>query len=294
LRLTPPKSADLAPRRSVLRIRRARAARRSGNRYASHATYPAVWGRGACDIRSGMQQPAIDTVFVDVGGTLWPNAWPLTPALRDGRVEAVSSAVDVDPSRGRSLLTSVVEQIDEGLAIPLDEAADVVIRRVLDGHRLDASPATIRRLRQALCLNLGELVTPFAYADALLSGIRALGLRCIILSNTTFRDAEVYARDFAALHWTDWIDACVTSVDVGFAKPDRRIFTAALDAAASDPRRCVMIGNSERADIAPAAELGMRTILVAIEVPLPPSTKASTSVASLRGALAVLRSWVTT
>jgi len=37
---------------------------------------------------------------------------------------------------------------------------------------------------------------------------------------------------------------------------DQRIFTAALPAAASDARRCVMIGNSERADIAPAAELG--------------------------------------
>src|SRR5947209_3356637 len=35
----------------------------------------------------------IDTVFVDVGGTLWPNTWPLTPALERDRRDAVAAAL---------------------------------------------------------------------------------------------------------------------------------------------------------------------------------------------------------
>jgi putative hydrolase of the HAD superfamily len=84
----------------------------------------------------------------------------------------------------------------------------------------------------------------------------------VILSNTTFRDAEVYARDFETLGWTRWIDACVTSVDAGCRKPDPTIFQMAIRAAGTSAKRCVMIGDSEEADILPATALGMRTIRI--------------------------------
>ena len=69
-------------------------------------------------------------------------------------------------------------------------------------------------------------------------------------------------------------------------------FQAALELAGAPPRSCAIIGNSEEADIAPAAVLGLRTILVAIEEPPPAGTIADATATSLREALRILRSWV--
>jgi FMN phosphatase YigB (HAD superfamily) len=73
----------------------------------------------------------------------------------------------------------------------------------------------------------------------------------------------------------------VTSVDVGFRKPHHRIFQAALDRAECAPDRCVLVGNSEPLDIQPAVSLGMRSILVAIEDPLPAPSAADAVTTSL-------------
>jgi FMN phosphatase YigB (HAD superfamily) len=234
----------------------------------------------------------IETVFVDVGGTLWPNTWPLTPAIREGRARALDLALVV-PGAGVPVLAAIVESIDEGLAASNDESVEAVIERVLASHKLSNDASLVRRVRQALSVNLDELVPPFAHAGELLQGIKQLGSRCVILSNTTFRDAEMYARDFRTLDWSRWIDDCITSTDVGAAKPDNRIFAAALNSAASTADRCVMIGDSERADIAPARRLGMRAILVAIEDPPPLSTSANCCATTLSEVLDVLREWQT-
>lgn len=106
-----------------------------------------------------------------------------------------------------------------------------------------------------------------------------------------FRDAEMYQRDFEALGWAAWVDGCVTSVDAGCRKPDQRIFELALEVAGSRPERCVMVGNSEYADIAPAVRMGMRAILVAIEDPPPLTTAAGACVTALDLTLDVLQKW---
>jgi FMN phosphatase YigB (HAD superfamily) len=134
-------------------------------------------------------------------------------------------------------------------------------------------------------------VTPFPIAGELLRGIKRLGAHCVIVSNTTYRDAEMYHRDFEELGWSEWIDECVTSIDVGWSKPNIRIFEAALVGARCSAGRCVMVGDSEEADIAPAAYLGMRSILVAIEKPPPPTSSADACAARLDEVLAILSSW---
>jgi hypothetical protein len=56
-------------------------------------------------------------------------------------------------------------------------------------------------------------------------------------------------------------------------------------------RRVWMIGNSEANDIEPAIELGIRTIRVAIEEPLPTSSAAHAVVTTLDAALAIIDNW---
>jgi len=118
-----------------------------------------------------------------------------------------------------------------------------------------------------------------------------LGVRVVVVSNTVFRDGEVYAKDFRSLGWSGWIDGCVTSIDVGAAKPDQQIFAAALECAGAPAAHCVMIGNSERADIVPAVRRGMRAIRVSIEEPLPRTTAADSHATSLLDVVEILRRW---
>jgi hypothetical protein len=78
-----------------------------------------------------------------------------------------------------------------------------------------------------------------------------------------------------------FVDYRVTNVRVGNA----------AEATASE---CVVVGDSEEKDIAPAvAPNGMRSILAAIEQPPPSRTAADAVVTSLDHAGEILRSWVT-
>ncbi len=234
-----------------------------------------------------MSSRVIETVFVDFGGTLMPNALPMTAELEEGLARSVSAVLGLEPARAAAL----IKRIDAVAQSAPDDQADDVIAEALVGYGLTPDEVMVRRVRQALCVPLSAALSPFPHAGDLLAGLKRLGTCCVILSNTAFRDAEMYQRDFEALGWAAWVDGCVTSVDAGCRKPDQRIFELALEVAGSRPERCVMVGNSEYADIAPAVRMGMRAILVAIEDPPPLTTAAGACVTALDLTLDVLQKW---
>jgi FMN phosphatase YigB (HAD superfamily) len=80
----------------------------------------------------------------------------------------------------------------------------------------------------------------------------------------------------------------VTSVDAGCRKPDPRIFAMAVTLAGVPARDCVMIGDSEEADIGPAMAFEMRTIRVVDAVV---DSAADAVVTSLAQALETIRVW---
>lgn len=52
----------------------------------------------------------------------------------------------------------------------------------------------------------------------------------------------------------------ITSEEIGFEKPDQRMFSAALRALAFPPDECIMIGDSVETDVMPAISQGMHAI----------------------------------
>jgi len=66
----------------------------------------------------------------------------------------------------------------------------------------------------------------------------------------------------------------VTSVDAGDLKPHPAVFDMARRRAGVPAERCVVIGNKEENDVAPALALGMRAILVHPDDPPPASSRA--------------------
>jgi len=243
---------------------------------------------------------SIGTVFVDVGGTLLPNGLLVSAAAHQRRLRALSSVLASGRRVPRAELAApapeataalVAGEVDAEMDAAPEQPADALIASALAAHGFELGGEMVRRARQALCVPLAGNLAPFEHAPQLLSAIKDMGLGCVVVSNTTFRDAELYRQDFEAFGWDGWVDGYVTSVDAGCCKPDERMFRLALDMAATPPERCVMVGNSEEADIVPALRLGMQAIRVAIEEPAPAVTAAGACVTGLDQAARVLRAW---
>jgi FMN phosphatase YigB (HAD superfamily) len=214
--------------------------------------------------------------LLDVGGTLWPDRAPERVNLHDGRT--MDSGSFTRMALGAALPGCSDRQV-RGIAIALRRAA----KELQAGEEIDTHGA-IREITALLAL--GELpphiingiqramIVPFVGTMPFFPGtpelfrtVRHLGLTCVLISNTVWRDAAAYREELANCEFAHDIRGIVTSQDVGFSKPHRRMFETALSIGAASANEAVMIGNSERNDITPARAMGMRTIRVCIEEP---------------------------
>lgn len=78
----------------------------------------------------------------------------------------------------------------------------------------------------------------------------------VVVTNATTR----LARDVAALGLAGHVDAIVNSAELGFAKPDPRIYHAAAEVAGVPPSRCLFVDDSA-GNVAAARKLGMTGLL---------------------------------
>jgi FMN phosphatase YigB (HAD superfamily) len=229
-----------------------------------------------------MRRP-LDAALIDVGGTLWPNSWPLREGDGLGRHQRVAAAMPaLEPHLVDALVADLIRSSrmgDEARSISTETtieiaSAGVLIATSLERQGLPADGPSVMRIRRAMALPVADRMKPLPGAVELLAGIQSLGLRAVIASNTYWRDAESYWDDFRVMGLAGYVNAIVTSVDAGHLKPHPAVFEMAMQAAGAPAARCVVIGNKEENDIAPALALGMRTILVHPDDPAPASSRA--------------------
>jgi putative hydrolase of the HAD superfamily len=79
----------------------------------------------------------------------------------------------------------------------------------------------------------------------------------------------------------DFIDAVVTSAEVGEAKPSPRVFERALALARVDPGEALHVGDKVDNDVAGAAAAGVRGVLIQREGEPPPGVEAIRSFSEL-------------
>ena len=229
----------------------------------------------------GERKRALEVALIDVGGTLWPNAWPLRATDGEGRRARLAGALPhLPPSKLEVFVDDLLERSrfgDEARALTtevvLPDDAATIVTHCLSAHGLDPDAATVARIRRAMALPIGDR-NPLPGAHELLAESHALGLRNVIASNTYWRDAQSYWEDFRAMGMAQHIDAIVTSNDAGHLKPHPAVFEMAVRWAGVPADRCVVIGNREENDIDPALALGMQTILVYPDDPKPTSSRA--------------------
>jgi FMN phosphatase YigB (HAD superfamily) len=224
---------------------------------------------------------ALQAALIDVGGTLWPNSWPIRQTDGAGRLARVRASLpelsDAQVDAIVSDLTNRTRETHGGAPNPGDYTrigADILVADCLQRHQVTPDPSAVARVRRAMAIPVADRIRPLPGAVELLEQVNTLGLRCVIASNTYWRDAESYWEDFRLLGMADLVDAIVTSVDAGHLKPHPAVFELAMRAAGAGAEGCVYIGNKEDNDIEPALALGMRTILVHPDDPLPKSSRA--------------------
>jgi HAD superfamily hydrolase (TIGR01549 family) len=125
-------------------------------------------------------------------------------------------------------------------------------------HELIADgPGVDRALANALYDVM--LDTWHAYDDTIptLRALREAGIRTCLLSNAGVPIASVLDRDGI----TPWFDEIVLSYQVGFVKPDPRIFHAALDALGMPAGDVLMVGDNANDD-GGGTHLGLRTLIL--------------------------------
>ncbi|MFL5896820.1 MAG: HAD family hydrolase [Thermoleophilaceae bacterium] len=98
----------------------------------------------------------------------------------------------------------------------------------------------------------------FADAPGALRALRERGLRLVVASNWDWSLTAVLER----IGLLPLLDGAVASAVVGAAKPDGRIFTAALELAGCSPAEALHVGDSLEADYEGATATGVEAVLL--------------------------------
>jgi putative hydrolase of the HAD superfamily len=98
------------------------------------------------------------------------------------------------------------------------------------------------------------------YADEVLQKLKRKYKLGIITNTVTSREEHVRIA-LRRIRLEQYFDIILTSVDVGFEKPDERIFLAALKAMNVQPEEAMMVGNRVSKDVLGGNQVGMKTIL---------------------------------
>ena len=195
----------------------------------------------------------VRAAFVDVGGTLWPDAWPRPDGDGEEQVRRLGARVRGLPQGSAIELVDLLSQVTHPASGT--QLTDHLVEGALRSCGL-AELVPVEAVIEAMCLPAAGRVDLFPGARRLLRGL-ASRARVVIVTNTLWRRREALQRDFAPLGVAEHITDYVTSIDVGWRKPHPRVYDAALRAGGAAPESCILIGDPEINDIEPARSRGM-------------------------------------
>lgn len=213
------------------------------------------------------KEPALDGVLFDYGETLAGFSRPEQAlANAEERILALLDAV-CRPAPSMATLRAIFDRVERevlehqetGALEEIDVAAVSLRAYEQAGLHLDHDVLDdALRIEQEAWWH-GAHLDPEAIP--LLDSLRARGIRVGLCSNAPYRVQSLHAQ-LAFLGLDGHLDAVTFSAEVGWRKPSRRIFAAALSALGTTAERTVMVGDSVAADIAGAHAAGMRAVLI--------------------------------
>lgn len=149
-----------------------------------------------------------------------------------------------------------VQDIIAGTDITFQEFDDMRIALARQG--LDGNSAAINHFGLTKTPWHSEDEVPYPDAKSTLAALIQMGYKLGIIANQKLGTAERLE------NWglRQYFDVIVSSAEIGYAKPDKRIFEKALEMAGCTARESVMVGDRLDNDMIPAKALGMRTVWI--------------------------------
>jgi 2-haloalkanoic acid dehalogenase type II len=217
----------------------------------------------------------VKAVLLDSFGTL-VRMEPPGPHLRAELQRTTGVDVGVEAAErafGAEIAYYLAHNLEGRDAASLADLRDRCARMVADAlGQPDLEHAAVREaMLAALRFNA------FPDAPAALEKLRGRGLRLVVASNWDCSLPEVLERTGLA----PLLDGAVASAVVGAAKPDPRLFEAALQRAGCQADEALHAGDSLDGDVAGAAAAGIRPVLVSRDGEAPEGVAAVRSLAEL-------------
>ena len=105
-------------------------------------------------------------------------------------------------------------------------------------------------------------VIPFPDTIDTLHYFKSVGIQQGLVTNA-YTPMDLRMREVVAYGFEPYLARknCISAADVGYLKPDPRIFEAALKSLDAQPNEVIFVGDSREADIAGAQNFGMKAIL---------------------------------
>jgi HAD superfamily hydrolase (TIGR01549 family) len=223
---------------------------------------------------------AVKAVLFDLGDTLWH--FPEMPPAMEIRTQTMRRIGGALQSWGVPLegeLRFLGREIRLGVE-RADRAAyesdyvspdfNEVVRQIAGGMGLDITYDQAIQLWDAWNLGgitLGRKLFDDAYET--LDWLRKRGIRLGCVTNRVFGGPR-FVEELRELRLDTYFESTAVSCDLGYMKPHPKIFQHVLDEMGIDARDAAMVGDSLKADVQPAQEMGMTSILRRIRKPDPP------------------------
>ncbi|MGE0464363.1 MAG: HAD family hydrolase [Vicinamibacterales bacterium] len=194
----------------------------------------------------------IDTLFLDAGGVLVHPSWSrVSDALaREGIAVDAARLAAAEPHAMRALDESVIVGTTDD-----QKRGWMYFNLILDQVGVPRSPRTEAALEVLAAYhrehNLWEHVEDEVVP--VLEGLRARGLRLVVVSNANGRLGHLFDR----LGLARWFDVLLDSHDWGVEKPDPRLFHHALAASGATAERTAHVGDLYHVDVAGARRAGL-------------------------------------
>lgn len=198
----------------------------------------------------------LTTVLFDLDDTLFDHMGTARAAL------AATAAVDArlqvaDPEALYQHYSELLEELHVQLLAgryTYEEARQLRFERLLGPYGVGA--AEVPAIAQAHYGRYQQLRRPLPGARALLEALKPHYRIGIVTNNRTAEQVDKLRH----LGLEQFVDALITSEDVGVPKPDPRIFQAALAQLGARPAEAVLVGDNWASDVLGALGAGIRPV----------------------------------
>lgn len=200
---------------------------------------------------------ALETVFLDAGGVLVHPNWTRVAAALERH------GIHVDPNVLASAEPIAKRRLDVDRTIDATNDASrgwLYFNLVLEAAAIARSDATDAALSELhafhMTSNLWEHVPP--HVPGVLGALRDRGLRLVVVSNAN----GTLRRHFSRLGLDGYFTSILDSQEIGFEKPDPRLFEKALTMSGAEAASTIHVGDLYEVDVVGARAAGLRPVLL--------------------------------